>query len=163
MRKFFEIGGIVAAVILIAFGITSIVVGVNGRDTVQKSLKQEAIVGSPDMTPTGIRAEAKKAGLPATIDYPTMATRRDAVVKRMYTGLKTLVTKNNVTWVEGRGRLDGPGKIRVSQRGEDGTPGGGGDRVLIGLGPGDERLDRRVQARAERQEKKRRANGATKD
>ena len=59
-----------------------------------------------------------------------MAVRRDAVVKRMYTGLKTLVDKNKVTWVAGRGRLDGPGKIRVSQPGEDGTPGGGGDRVL---------------------------------
>jgi dihydrolipoamide dehydrogenase len=66
----------------------------------------------------------------ATIHYPTMAARRDAVVKRMYTGLKTLVGKNNVTWIGGRGRLDGPGKIHVSQTGEDGTPGGGGDRVL---------------------------------
>ena len=73
MRKFFEIGGVVAAVILIAFGITSIVVGLNGRDTVHKSLKQELIVGSPDMTPTAIRAEAKKAGLPSTIDYPTVS------------------------------------------------------------------------------------------
>jgi hypothetical protein len=70
MRKFFEIGGVVAAVILIAFGITSIVVGFNGRGTVHKSLKQEFIVGSPDMTPTAIRAEAQKAGLPATVDYP---------------------------------------------------------------------------------------------
>src|SRR3954470_13366700 len=65
----------------------------------------------------------------STIDYPTMAARRDAVVKRMYTGLKTLVGKNNVTWIGGRGRLDGPGKIHVSQTGEDGTP-GGGDRAL---------------------------------
>ncbi len=73
MRKLFEIGGVVAAVILIAFGITSIVVGINGRDTVQKSLKQEYIVGSPDMTPTAIRAEAKKAGVPDTIDYPSVA------------------------------------------------------------------------------------------
>jgi hypothetical protein len=73
MRNLFEIGGVVAAVILIAFGITSIVVGINGRDTVQKSLKQEYIVGSPDMTPTAIRAEAKKAGLPDTIDYPSVA------------------------------------------------------------------------------------------
>jgi putative Mn2+ efflux pump MntP len=73
MRKVFEIGGLVAAVILIAFGITSIVVGFNGRDTVHKSLQQEQIVGSPDMTPTAIRAEAKKAGLPATIDYPTVS------------------------------------------------------------------------------------------
>jgi len=66
----------------------------------------------------------------ATIDYAAMAARRDAVVKRMWTGLKSLIAKNKVTWVEGRGRLDGPGKIHVSQPGEDGTPGGGGDRVL---------------------------------
>jgi hypothetical protein len=72
VRKFFEIGGVVAAVILIAFGITSIVVGVNGRDTVQSSLKQEQIVGSPDMTPTAIRAEAAKAGLPVDeLTFPT--------------------------------------------------------------------------------------------
>ncbi|MFL5672820.1 MAG: FAD-dependent oxidoreductase, partial [Chloroflexota bacterium] len=66
----------------------------------------------------------------ATVDYAAMAARRDAVVKRLWTGLKTLVDKNKVTWVPGRGRLDGPGKIKVSQPGEDGTPGGGGDRVL---------------------------------
>src|SRR3954467_9386147 len=64
------------------------------------------------------------------IDYAQMAARRDAVVKRMWTGVKSLITKNKVTWVEGRGRLDGPNKIRVSQSGEDGTPGKGGERVL---------------------------------
>jgi dihydrolipoamide dehydrogenase len=42
-------------------------------------------------------------GEPA-IDYAQMAVRRDAVVKRMWTGLKTLVTKYKVTWIEGRGR-----------------------------------------------------------
>ena len=61
----------------------------------------------------------------AVVDYAAMAARRDAVVKRMWTGLKTLIDKNKVTWVAGRGRLDGPGKVRVSQPGEDGTPGGG--------------------------------------
>jgi dihydrolipoamide dehydrogenase len=66
----------------------------------------------------------------ATIDYAQMAVRRDQVVKRMWTGLKTLVDKNKVTWIAGRGTLDGPQKIRVSQPGEDGTPGGGGERVL---------------------------------
>ncbi|MEA2632511.1 MAG: dihydrolipoamide dehydrogenase, partial [Chloroflexota bacterium] len=35
-----------------------------------------------------------------------------------------------VTWVAGRGKLDGPGKVKVSQPGEDGTPGVGGERVL---------------------------------
>jgi dihydrolipoamide dehydrogenase len=66
----------------------------------------------------------------ATVDYAAMAARRDHVVKRMWTGLKTLVDKNKVTWVQGRGRLDGPQKVRVTQPGEDGTPGTGGDRVL---------------------------------
>jgi dihydrolipoamide dehydrogenase len=64
------------------------------------------------------------------VDYAAMAAKRDAVVKRMWTGLKSLVTKNKVTWIDGRGRLDGPGKVRVLQHGEDGKPGGGGDRVL---------------------------------
>jgi dihydrolipoamide dehydrogenase len=64
------------------------------------------------------------------VDYAAMAAKRDAVVKRMWTGLKTLIDKNKVTWVAGRGRLDGPGKVRVSQTGEDGTRGGGGDRTL---------------------------------
>jgi dihydrolipoamide dehydrogenase len=68
-------------------------------------------------------------GEPA-VDYEAFAARRDAVVKRLWTGLKTLVTKNKVTWVDGRGRLDGPNKIRVSQPGEDGKPGKGGERVL---------------------------------
>ena len=59
-----------------------------------------------------------------------MAARRDQVVKRMWTGLKTLIDKNKVAWIPGRGRLEGANKVRVSQPGEDGTPGKGGDRVL---------------------------------
>jgi dihydrolipoyl dehydrogenase len=64
------------------------------------------------------------------VDYGQMAARRDQVVKRMWTGLKTLVDKNKVAWIQGRGRLDGPTKVRVQQAGEDGTPGKGGERVL---------------------------------
>jgi dihydrolipoamide dehydrogenase len=66
----------------------------------------------------------------AVIDYAQMAARRDQVVKRMWTGVKTLVAKNKVTWIDGRGRLDGPQKVRVAQPGEDGTPGKGGERIL---------------------------------
>ena len=72
MRKFFEIGGLVAAAVLIAFGVVAIVMGVNGRSTVRDSLKLEQIVGTPDMTPSAIAAEAKKAGLPASIALPTI-------------------------------------------------------------------------------------------
>jgi len=64
------------------------------------------------------------------IDYVQMAARKDQVVKRMWTGLKTLIDKNKVTWIAGRGRLEGPTKIRVAQSGDDGRPGKGGDRVL---------------------------------
>jgi dihydrolipoamide dehydrogenase len=64
----------------------------------------------------------------AGIDYPQMAARRDQSVKRLWTGLKTLIDKNKVTWVPGRGRLQGPNKIRVAQINEDGSA--AGDRVL---------------------------------
>jgi hypothetical protein len=70
-KKIFEWGGIAASVVLVVFGIVAIVMGVSGRNTVQSSLKQEAIVGSADMTPSAIKAEAKQAGLPASIKLPT--------------------------------------------------------------------------------------------
>jgi dihydrolipoyl dehydrogenase len=66
----------------------------------------------------------------ANVDFAAMAARRDQVVKRLWTGVKTLVDKNKVTWVPGRGTLEGPTHVRVSQPGDDGKPGGGGDRVL---------------------------------
>ena len=72
MRKWFEIGGLVAAVVLIAFGVGAIVMSVNGSNTVKDSLKLEQITGTPDMTPTAIKAEAAKAGLDvAKISFPT--------------------------------------------------------------------------------------------
>ena len=70
-RKFFEWGGIAASVILVAFGITSIVLGVNGRSTVRDNLGAEAIVGSPDMTPSAIKQEAREAKLASSISLPT--------------------------------------------------------------------------------------------
>ena len=72
-RRIFEYGGIAASIILVAFGIAAIVLGANGRSTVNSNLKQEAIVGSADMTPSAIKAEAKQAGLPASIKLPTVS------------------------------------------------------------------------------------------
>jgi hypothetical protein len=72
MRKTFEIGGLIAAVVLIAFGVGALVMSVQGRDTVRNSLKLEQIVGTPDMTPSAIKAEAQKAGLDLSkITLPT--------------------------------------------------------------------------------------------
>jgi hypothetical protein len=72
MRKWFEIGGIVAAVVLVAFGIVAVVMGFHGRSTVQHSLKLEQIVGSSDMTPAAIKAAAAQAGL-KTFDVPSIS------------------------------------------------------------------------------------------
>lgn len=73
----------------------------------------------------GVRIEGQPE-----LDYAIVAGRRDQVVKRMWTGLRGLVDKNGVTWVAGRGRLEGAGVVRVALNGEDGTPGGGGEQVL---------------------------------
>jgi hypothetical protein len=63
MRKVFEIGGIVAAAVLVAFGVAAIVMSINGRSTVGSNLKEQQIVGSADMTPAAIKGEALKAKL----------------------------------------------------------------------------------------------------
>ena len=55
----------------------------------------------------------------AVIDYAKVAQRRDMVVNRMWKGLGSLVKKYNVTWIEGRGRLEGAHKVRV--KGADGA------------------------------------------
>ena len=64
------------------------------------------------------------------IDYARMAERRDQVVKRLWTGLKSLVDKNKVTWIQGTGRLDGPTNVRVQMTADADNP--GGERVLQG-------------------------------
>jgi hypothetical protein len=62
-KKLIEYAGVAASVVLIAFGIGAIVAGVSGHSTVRDNLKAEQIVGTPDMTPSAITAEANKAGL----------------------------------------------------------------------------------------------------
>ena len=48
-RRILEIGGLIAGVVLIAFGIAAIYMGVDGRSTVRDSIKQEQIFfGSAD-------------------------------------------------------------------------------------------------------------------
>ena len=64
MSRLFQYGGIVASVVLIAFGIGSIVIGFGGRDRVHDDLKREQIVGTPDssipnqLVDTGSEAQA---------------------------------------------------------------------------------------------------------
>ena len=68
-------------------------------------------------------------GEPA-LDYARMAERRDQVVKRLWTGLKSLIDKNKVTWIQGKGKLDGGTTVRVAMTPDADNP--GGERVLQG-------------------------------
>jgi dihydrolipoamide dehydrogenase len=65
-----------------------------------------------------------------TLDYAQIGVRRDQTVKRLWTGLKSLVDKNKVTWIQGVGRLDGPTTVRVQMEPDADNP--GGERVLSG-------------------------------
>jgi hypothetical protein len=78
MKRFLEIGGFIAGAVLIVFGVGVIALGVNGRNTVNSSLKQEQIVGTPDMTPSGIKAEAKQAGL-TNVSFPSCSVANLAI------------------------------------------------------------------------------------
>jgi hypothetical protein len=72
-KKLFEFGGYAAAAILIAFGLGALIMGWSGRTEVRTDVKREQVVGTPDMTPAAILAEAKQAKLPASIiaELPT--------------------------------------------------------------------------------------------
>jgi hypothetical protein len=50
MGKLFQYGGVVASIVLIAFGIGSLAMGISGRDQVRSDLAREQIVGTPDST-----------------------------------------------------------------------------------------------------------------
>lgn len=63
MKKALEIGGVIASVVLIAFGVAAIIMGANGKSTVEDNLSQEQIVGTPDMKPETIASEVDEAGL----------------------------------------------------------------------------------------------------
>jgi hypothetical protein len=130
-KKYFEWGGIAASAILVVFGIVAIVMGVNGRNTVQSSLKQEAIVGTADMTPTAIKAEAKQAGLPASIKLPTESvagktidTGSEARAFAKYMRIHTLEATKGYTYAE-MGRYvakDGTPQAQLAQGGGTNNP-----------------------------------------
>jgi hypothetical protein len=133
MRKASEIGGYVAAAVLIAFGVVAIVMGVNGRSTVNSSIKNEAIVGTPDMTPAGIKAEAAKAGL-KNVTIPTASIANQAVTNgsqartfAQYMRIHTLEATGGLTYAQmpryatadGKGTNDATKAVQVNGRPQD--------------------------------------------
>ena len=57
MSKLFQYGGIAASIVLIAFGIGAIYIGIDGRDQVRSDLAREQIVGTPDSTIPGQKVD----------------------------------------------------------------------------------------------------------
>ena len=105
MRRIFELGGVIAAAVLIALGITTVVMSFNGHNTVNNSLKQEYIVGTPDMTPSAIAAEAKKGGLSESIALPATSvagksidTGSEARTFAQYMRIHTLLATGGYTY-----------------------------------------------------------------
>ena len=80
-RRILEFGGIAAGVLMIAFGIGSLVLGINARSTVGEELTREFIVGSPDMKPAEIEKAVKEAGL-SNVPIPSC----DVAEKEIKTG-----------------------------------------------------------------------------
>ena len=62
VKKILEYGGLVAGVVLIAFGIAAIYMGVDGRSTVRDSIKQEQIVFGEADDPAVARYAEQWAG-----------------------------------------------------------------------------------------------------
>lgn len=70
MSRPLRLAGIVAGIVLVAFGIGAIVIGISGRHEVSTDVKREQIVGTPDMKPSLIAQAVKEAGL-KNIALPT--------------------------------------------------------------------------------------------
>ena len=60
--KALEVGGLLAVVVLLAFGVSSVVLGLNGMSTIHTSLKQQHITGDAKMTPAQAKASLIASG-----------------------------------------------------------------------------------------------------
>lgn len=80
-RRLLELGGVAAGVIMVAFGVGSLVLGINARSTVGDELKREFIVGSSDMSPAEIEKAVEAAGL-SNVPIPSC----DVAEKEIKTG-----------------------------------------------------------------------------
>jgi hypothetical protein len=135
MRKVLEIGGFVAAAVLIVFGVTAIVLGVNGRQTVANNLTYQYITGTPDMTPSAIKAEAQKAGIYNSVKiWPTTAvagktidTGAEARSFAQYMNIHALEASGGLTYAQmpryatadGKGTNDPTKAVQVNGQPQD--------------------------------------------
>lgn len=77
MKKLYVYAGIAASVVMIVAGTGAIVVGASGRSDVRDKIKDEKIVGTPDMNPNDTRTAVEEAGIET--DIPDCTVAEDAV------------------------------------------------------------------------------------
>jgi hypothetical protein len=110
--------------------------GVNGRHTVDNSLKNEYIVGSPDMTPTAIKAEAQKSGVASSVTvWPTKSvanqkidTGAKARLMAEYMRIHTLEATHGFTYAQMGIYAAKPGTPKAQL-----MPGGGTDNTAYAV------------------------------
>jgi hypothetical protein len=77
-RRTRQAAGVAAALLLVVFGAAAVVQGLAGRSTVRDALALEHVTGEAGMTPAGIAAKAKAAGLRG-IELPTCSVQGRSV------------------------------------------------------------------------------------
>jgi len=104
------IGGVVACVVLLVAGIAYVAIGMQGRNEVRDTLKKEQIVGTPDMKPGGIEADAKLGALP-TCDVAGKAVADGASAKcfASYMRIHALASSDGLTYAQMGRYLDANG------------------------------------------------------
>ena len=113
-RRILEWGGLAAGIVLIAFGIGALYMGIDGRSTVRDSIKQEQIVFGDASDPAVVEHAEQWAGEQVTTGDQARAF---ALVMREH----TLEGSGGLTYAEmGRfqsaAKPDGPFKARPSQK-----------------------------------------------
>jgi len=105
-RRILELGGIAAGVLMVAFGIGALILGINARSTVGDELKREFIVGSPDMKPAEIEKAVKEAGL-SNVPIPScdvaekeIKTGTDARCFAQYMRIHALESSGGLTYAQ---------------------------------------------------------------
>jgi hypothetical protein len=105
-RWILELGGIAAGVLMVAFGIGSLVLGIDARSTVGTELKREFIVGSPDMKPAEIEKAVEEAGL-SNVPIPScdvaekeIKTGSDARCFAQYMRIHALESSGGLTYAQ---------------------------------------------------------------
>src|SRR3954453_10473372 len=100
MTKLFQYAGIAASIVLIAFGIGAVYMGIDGRSMVRSDLAREQIVGTPDSTIPGQK-----------VDTGSQAKAFAAVMRK-----HTLEATGGQTYAEMGRFLDASGKPTDDQK-----------------------------------------------